>query len=126
MKTFTRCLLLLGFFYSSMLHADTDISLPKRHTLLQNEKGEYLLKNRDGIIMVDPSILAIGHTDKWILACSKNESIDTDLKRYFFINLKTGGTTDSINQENWEYYLSVYPELADIPLQALVDEPCPK
>ena len=99
--------------------------LPAGHKLLQNEQGEYYVKNKDDIVMIDPAIIALGHEGQWIVACVKNDSIDTDPKRYYFINLRIGGTTDSINQENWEYFKGVYDELENIELKALTEEACP-
>ena len=109
--------------FSLFGHADD--KLPAGHKLIQNEQGEYLVENKDGVVMIDPAILAIGHKGQWIVACVKNDSIDTDPKRYYFINLKIGGTTDTINQENWAYFQTAYDGLADVTLAPLMDETCP-
>lgn len=75
--------------------------------------------------MIDPEIISIGHNAHWIVACVKNQSIDTEPKRYYFIDLKNGGTTDTINQENWEYFKGVYAGLSDVKTVSLADETCP-
>ncbi len=120
-----KLLFSLLIFFTTCFPTFAEKSLPGNHTLLQNDQGHYFIENKDGIIMVDPAILSIGHSKKWIVACSKNESIDTDLKRYFFINLKLGGTTDTINQESWDYFKSVYSGLGGIELINLTEEECP-
>lgn len=112
----------LTFYSASGL---TKQPLPQGHSLLQNELGEYYVENKKGVVMIDPAILAIGHQGHWIVACVKNDSIDTEPKRYYFINLKIGGTTDTINQENWEYFQTVYEDLGDVEIKPIVEEPCP-
>lgn len=102
-----------------------ETELPGNHTLKQNEQGEYFVENKDGFVMIESSILQIGSSKSWIVACVKNESIDTDLKRMVFINVKLGGTTDSINQENWIYFKEKLKGLGDVELQPLVEEKCP-
>lgn len=100
--------------------------LPGRHELKQNEQGEYYVVNKDNITMIEPSILKMGFSAKWILACIKQVSIDTDLKRWVFVDVKTGGTFDSLHQENWIYFRDeAYPDLKDITLKSYSDESCP-
>lgn len=118
-------ILLISFFLTLSLQIQADQKLPDGHKLLQNEQGEYYIENKEGIVMVDPAIIALGHERQWIVACVKNDSIDTDPKRYYFINLKIGGTTDSINQENWDYFKTAYDGLGEVELKPLADEPCP-
>ena len=101
------------------------MDLPRGHVLKQNDQGEYYVINSNKVTMIEPSILSIGHNNKWILACISNVSIDTDPKRMVFINLENGGTTDSINRENWENFKGIYPALAGIGLEPLQDEACP-
>lgn len=101
-------------------------NLPGQHKLKQNEKGEYYIVNKDGITMIDASIIKFGYNGRRILACIKNESVDTELKRWVFINVKTGGTVDSLNKENWRYFRDeAYPDLQQISLKNLSEESCP-
>lgn len=119
-----RCLILTVFLIlSAQISAQ---GLPGRHLLKQNEKGEYFITNHENILMVEPSILKLGFNGKYILACIKHESIDSDLKRWVFIDLKSKGTFDSLNQENWAYFRDeAYPELKDINLKSYGEESCP-
>jgi hypothetical protein len=101
-------------------------NLPGRHVLKQNDQGEYYVVNKDNITMIEASILKMGYSAKWILACIKNVSVDTELKRWVFIDIKTGGTFDSLRQENWEYFRDeAYPDLKEITLKDYGDESCP-
>jgi len=101
-------------------------SLPGRHELKKNEQGEYYVVNKGDITMIEASILRFGFSAKWILACIKHVSVDTELKRWVFINLKNGGTVDSLNQENWAYFRDeAYPDLKEITLKSYSDESCP-
>ena len=100
--------------------------LPGHHKLLQNKAGEYYVINHDNITMIEPSILKLGFNAKWILACIKNNSIDSDLKRWVFIEIKHGGTIDSLHAENWVYFRDeVYPDLKEIKLTNYSEESCP-
>lgn len=100
--------------------------LPGRHDLKQNEQGEYYVVNKEGITMVEASILKLGYSAKYILACIKHESVDTELKRWVFIDIKTGGTFDSLNKENWLYFRDeAYPGLKEISLKNYSEESCP-
>jgi hypothetical protein len=100
--------------------------LPGRHSLKQNDAGEYFVINQKNITMIEPSILKLGFSAKWILACIKHKSIDSDLKRWVFVDVKTGGTFDSLHQENWVYFRDeAYPELKQIKLTDYSDEACP-
>ena len=100
--------------------------LPGRHLLRQNDAGEYYVINRDGITMIEPSILKMGYSAKWILACIKHKSIDSDLKRWVFLDIKNGGTFDSLNEQNWSFYRDeAYPELKEIKLKKISEEQCP-
>ncbi len=100
--------------------------LPGRHLLRQNDAGEYYVINRDGITMIEPSILKMGYSAKWILACIKHKSIDSDLKRWVFVDIKSGGTFDSLNEQNWNFYRDeAYPELKEIKLKKISEEQCP-
>ena len=100
--------------------------LPGRHTLKQNESGEYYVINSKNITMIEPSILKLGFSAKWILACIKHKSIDSDLKRWVFVDVKNGGTFDSLHQENWAYFRDeAYPDLKQIELENYSDEDCP-
>ena len=100
--------------------------LPGQHILKQNESGEYFVINRDGITMIEASILKLGFNAKWILACIKHKSIDSDLKRWVFVDVKNGGAFDSLNQKNWEFFREeAYPDLKHIKLNNYSDETCP-
>ena len=72
-------------------------NLPGRHQLIKNDLGEYYVINHENMTMIEASILKLGFSSRWILACIKNESIDIDLKRWIFIDLKSGGTFDSLH-----------------------------
>lgn len=101
-------------------------NLPGRHELKQNGQGEYYVVNKDGITMIEASIIKMGYSGKWILACIKHVSVDTDLKRWVFVDVKTGGTFDSLNQDNWTYFRDeAYPSLKEITLKKFTDEACP-
>lgn len=101
-------------------------NLPGRHELIQNEQGEYYVVNKDKITMIEASILKMGFSAKWILACIKHVSVDTDLKRWVFVDVKTGGTFDTLHQENWAYFRDeAYPDLKEITLKSYSDESCP-
>ena len=100
--------------------------LPGRHQLKQNDEGEYYVVNKDDITMIEASILKMGFSAKWILACIKHVSVDTDLKRWVFVDVKTGGTFDTLHQENWTYFRDeAYPSLKEITLKTYSDESCP-
>lgn len=101
------------------------MDLPRGHILKQNEQGEYYVINSDKIVMIEPAIISIGYGGKWILACISNVAIDSDKKRMVFINLENGGTSDTINRENWENFRNIYPGLSEIDMQQLRDETCP-
>ncbi|MCZ6804640.1 MAG: hypothetical protein O7D86_12110 [Proteobacteria bacterium] len=108
---------------SSQLSAQ---DLPGRHKLKQNETGEYFVVNHKNIMMIEPSILKLGYNAKWILACIKNKSIDSDLKRWVFVDVKNGGTYDALHQENWVYFRDeAFPELKEIKLTDYSNESCP-
>lgn len=101
-------------------------NLPGHHELKQNEQGEYYVINKDKIKMIEASILKLGYNAKRILACIKHESVDTELKRWVFIDIKTGGTFDTLNKENWLYFRDeAYPDLKEITLKNYSDEDCP-
>ena len=101
------------------------MELPMGHILKQNDKGEYYVINSGKVVMIEPSIISIGYNKNWILTCIYNVSIDSDLKRMIFINLKNGGASDTINQKNWEGFKSIYQELETITLEKLQDDSCP-
>jgi len=117
-------ILLLSFFITSSVAAQ---GLPKRHVLKQNDAGEYYVVNHENITMIEASILKMGFSSRWILACIKNESIDSDLIRWVFVDLKNRGTTDTLHLENWHYFRDeAYPELKEIKLTTFQDdENCP-
>jgi len=119
-KLFLRSLLILIFTdaYSQ--------DLPGRHQLIKNDLGEYHIVNSENITMIEPLILKLGSDIRWILACIKNKSIDSDLKRWVFIDTVSGGTYDSIHEQNWEYFSNeAFPELKGIKLRNLSEEECP-
>ena len=100
--------------------------LPGRHQLIKNDLGEYYVINSENITMIEPSILKLGTDIRWILACIKNKSIDSDIKRWVFVDIVSGGTYDSINKENWKYFSNdTFPELKKIKLMSLSEEQCP-
>ena len=100
--------------------------LPGRHQLTKNDLGEYYVINHENLTMIEPSILKIGFSGRWILACIKNKSIDSDLKRWVFVDIKSGGAYDSIDKKKWIYFSDeAFPELKDIKLENLSDEKCP-
>jgi len=102
------------------------LDLPGRHVLKQNDEGEYYVVNKKGITMIEASILKLGFNGKRILACIKHVSVDTELKRWVFVDVKTGGTVDSLNKENWIYFRDeAYPDLKEIKLKNYSDESCP-
>ena len=102
-----------------------DLVAPRGYSLLRDENGFYSMQNKDGETVIPAQIIKIGWNKKWIAACVENESIDTDLKRYFYINRRLGGASDTINQENWNYFKEVYPGLLDIEYQQLSEQECP-
>lgn len=122
MKVLRHYFLLVLFFMSFSSFA---IELPKGYEVKVNEAGESYVVNRDDTTMIEPNILQIGSNNKFIIACIKNISIDTEEKRFMFINLKWGGATDSVNKKNWEYFKSVYPSMSEIKLEKLSEESCP-
>ena len=81
-KYFLKGLLLL---FCTQTYAQ---DLPGRHQLIKNDLGEYYVINHENITMIEASILKLGFSSRWILACIKNKSIDSDLKRWVFIDLK--------------------------------------
>jgi hypothetical protein len=100
--------------------------LPKGHSLIQNDRGEYYVVNKKNITMIEASILKLGFSSRWILACIKHVSVDTDLKRWVFLDVRTGGTFDTLHQENWAYFRDeAYPDLKEIKLTDFSDEDCP-
>ena len=101
-------------------------NLPGQHELKQNDQGEYYVVNKENITMIEASILKMGYSARRILACIKHESVDTDLKRWVFVDIKTGGTFDTLNKENWLYFRDeAYPDLKEITLKNYSDESCP-
>ena len=125
MKSRVYALLFTGLMFFSGLSRAEQQALPNQHTLKQNEAGEYFVVNQDDIIMIEPSIIKIGHSQRWIVACIENQSIDTESKRMMFIDLKTTGATDTINQENWAYFSQQLEGLAEVELSALQAGDCP-
>jgi hypothetical protein len=117
------------FIVIALLFLTTQVSaqdLPGSHVLKQNDQGEYYVVNKDGIKMIEASILKMGFNAKYILACIKHVSVDTDLKRWVFVDVKSGGTFDSLSQENWPYFRDeAYPDLKKITLKTFNDESCP-
>ena len=112
----------LAFIISPVLAQD----LPGHHQLKKNEAGEYYVINKENIKMIEASILKMGFNEKWILACIKHKSIDSDLKRWVFVDIKNGGTFDTLHQDNWAFYRDeAYPELKEIVLKDYSDESCP-
>ncbi len=82
--------------------------------------------NKEAVTMIEPAIVKLGFSGRWILACINNESIDSDLIRWVFIDIKNGGTFDTLNAENWSYYRDeAYPGLKTIELKDYRDEDCP-
>ena len=119
-KLFLRSLLFL-----ISMHAYSQ-DLPGRHQLIKNDLGEYHIVNSENITMIEPSILKLGTDIRWILACIKNKSIDSDLKRWVFVDIKSRGAYDSIDKKKWIYFSDeAFPELKDIKLENLSDEECP-
>jgi len=115
--------IIFTMFISNILFAK---DLPGRHVLKQNDSGEYFVINHDKITMIEASILKMGFNAKWILACIKHKSIDSDLKRWVFVDVKNGGTFDSLHQENWNYFRDeAYPDLKKIILTDYSNESCP-
>jgi hypothetical protein len=118
-------IVLTGFLSLMTIQANAE-NLPGRHELKQNEQGEYYVVNKDGITMIEASILKMGYNAKRILACIKHVSVDTELKRWVFVDVKTGGTVDTLNKENWLYFRDeAYPDLKEITLKNYGDESCP-
>ena len=118
--------LLITFFLCSFITSLWAQELPGHHKLKQNEAGEYYVVNKDNITMIEASILKLGFNAKWILACIKQESIDSDLKRWVFVDVINGGTFDTLNKENWAYYRDeAYPDLQEIRLKNYSEESCP-
>ena len=102
------------------------MDLPGNHKLFQNEEGEYYVQNDEDVTMIEPAIIKLGFNARWILACIKNEAIDSDLIRWVFIDMRNGGTFDSLNADQWLFYRDeAYPELQEISLTNYRDESCP-
>lgn len=100
--------------------------LPGKHYLKQNDAGEYYVENNEGITMIEAAIIQLGYSSKWILACISHESIDTDPVRWVFIDIRNGGTFDSLNAENWKYFRDeAYPDLKNLELARYRDDTCP-
>ena len=119
-----KLLLFTGLFFSFPLHAE---GLPGNHSLKQNSSGNHYVVNKENITMIEPAIIQLGFSGKWILACIKNQSIDSDLIRWVFVDVRNGGTFDSLHAENWKYFSNeAYPELKDIKLVRYRDEDCPE
>ena len=117
---------LLTIFLMSYAVFVQAVDLPGYHKLKQNESGDYYVVNKENITMVEPAIIKLGANADWILACIKNESIDTDLIRWVFIDIRNGGTFDTLNAENWAFYRDeAYPDLKQIALEDYQDEDCP-
>lgn len=105
------------------LHA---MDLPGNHVLTQNEQGEYYVINNEKVVMVEPAIIKLGFNSRWILACIKNEAIDSELIRWVFIDMRNGGTYDSLNADQWLFYRDeAYTDLQKISLTDYRDEDCP-
>jgi hypothetical protein len=122
-KKMSRFIVIILLAFSAQAFA---VDLPKQHVLKQNEQGEYYVVNKDKIKMIEASILKMGFNSRWILACIKHESIDSDLKRWVFVDVKNGGTYDSLHQENWLYFRDeAFPDLKKIKLTNYSDETCP-
>ena len=119
-KHFLGCTI---FFISTQVYPQ---DLPGRHQLVKNDLGEYYIVNNENLTMIEPSILKFGFNGKWILACIENKSIDSDLKRWVFVDIKSGGAYDSINKQNWMYFSEeAFPELKNIKLNNLSGKDCP-
>ena len=102
------------------------VDLPGNHDLKQNESGDYYVVNKENITMIEPAIVQLGFSGKWILACIANEAIDSDNIRWVFVDIRNGGTFDSLNKDNWKYFRDeAYPELKNIELVRYRDDKCP-
>ena len=117
-------LFITTIFYLSGFSAMA-MDLPKGYALQENDKGEFYVTNKEDTIMIEPKIISLGYNPNWIVACIQNISIDTEEKRYIFVDLKWGGATDTVNKKNWEYFKTVYPEMENISMQQLSDDTCP-
>lgn len=124
MNSSIKLVLLAGLLFSFCVFAE---SLPGNHFLKQNETGDYFVVNKENILMIEPAIIQLGYSDRWILACILNESIDSDKIRWVFVDTRNGGTFDSLNADNWKYFRDeAYPALKEIDLVRYRDEVCPK
>ncbi len=102
------------------------VSLPGQHTVKQNENGDYYVVNKDNVTMIEPAIIKLGFSSRWILACIKNEAIDSELVRWVFVDMRNGGTYDSLNTEQWSFYRDeAYTDLQQIKLTDFRDDACP-
>lgn len=99
--------------------------LPGGHKLVQVRPGVFSVINSNNITVVDPSILAIGYDNQSIVACVKDEQEGRDTKRFFLVSLVNGVAIDTINKDNWEYFLRKLPGLGHITMVSLVNEQCP-
>ena len=103
-------------------HVPTE--LPNKHQLLKDENGEYYIKNKYGVSIVEPSIQEIGYNKKWIITCAKNGVYGATTKRIVFMKAFQGGSIDTINKENWEYFLNEFPELKEVKMIPIGNEKC--
>ncbi len=102
------------------------MDLPGQHKVMENEAGELYVVNKEDVTMIEPSIIKLGFNSRWILACIKNESIDSELIRWVFVDMRNGGTYDSLNAEQWSFYRNeAYTDLQKIKLTDFREEQCP-
>ena len=111
--------LLLISVVSNNVHAGE--SLPANHTLKKNEKNEYFIENKNGIAVVGPKVASFGFNEHYLVACQ----IDKKGNSKVIINLSTGVVIDTLNNDNWTYFVNKNPSLGFITLKVLTDEKCP-
>lgn len=117
---------ILTYFMLLCMPIAQAMDLPGNHKLVQNEEGDYYVKNDEDVTMIEPAIIKLGFNARWILACIKNEAIDSELIRWVFIDMRNGGTYDSLNAGQWSFYRDeAYPDLQEISLTDYRDERCP-
>ena len=89
--------------------------------LKKNEKNEYFIENKNGIAVVGPKVASFGFNEHYLVACQ----IDKKGNSKVIINLSTGVVIDTLNNDNWTYFVNKNPSLGFITLKVLTDEKCP-
>jgi len=99
--------------------------LPEGYNLQKNSSGDIYLTNPKQVTIIDPKILSFGYNKDYFIACIKNNHPHMELKRYVIVNFNNGSTIDTVNINNWEYFIQKIPALTEVKVNQISNEQCP-